>query len=131
MIGSADEFKRLRESLDPVDYERAGREEASETVWLEVLARYPELKRWVAYNKTVPIPVLEILALDSDPEVRCAVAVKRKLSAPLFDALSKDEDENVRCAIGLNPRAPDEIVLRLSSDKSKWVREQITSKRYS
>lgn len=77
MIESADEFVRLRSSEDPAEYQRAAREEAAESTWLEVIDRFPDMRFWVAQNKTVPLSVLEILRHDADERVRSMVTSKR------------------------------------------------------
>ena len=77
MIDSADEFVRLRRSDDPAEYGRAARDEASTETWLEVIDRYPDMRFWVAQNKTVPLEVLEILRQDPDERVRSMVLHKR------------------------------------------------------
>ena len=66
MIKNAEEFVKLRESEKEEEYQRAAREAASTEVWQEVIEKYPHMKKWVAYNKTVPNEILEILAEDID-----------------------------------------------------------------
>lgn len=121
MINSASEFVRLRQSEAPEEYARAAGDEASLSVWYEVIRAYPEMRQWVAHNKTVPLLVLEKLASDSDPKVRYAVAMKRKLSPQLFAQLANDPDESVRAAIARNPKAPSELVSQLVRDNSSLV----------
>lgn len=77
VIASAEEFVRLRTSDDPAEYNRAAQDEASESTWREVIARFPDMRFWVAQNKTVPLSVLEILRHDSDDRVRHMVTSKR------------------------------------------------------
>ncbi|MEJ2815571.1 hypothetical protein [Caulobacter sp. CCG-8] len=123
MIASAEEFVRLRTSQEPADYHRAAHEPAGTAIWLEVIARYPGMKPWVAHNKTVPLEILRVLAEDADHDVRFAVATKRKLDGPLFDRLSRDRDEGVRARIARNPNTPAEIRRRLMDDPSPLVAE--------
>jgi hypothetical protein len=125
VIRSAEEFVALRESEDPCEYGRAARDDASIEVWKEVILSYPEMRKWVAYNKTVPIGILEILANDSDPEVRRFVAAKRKLTIELFEYLSNDEDESVRLRVARNPKVPKHLLYKLADDDSMFVREAI------
>jgi uncharacterized protein CbrC (UPF0167 family) len=66
VIDSADEFVRLRSSAEMADYHRAAQDEAPESVWLEVIDRFPDYRFWVAQNKTVPLTVLERLRHDDD-----------------------------------------------------------------
>jgi hypothetical protein len=77
VIKSADEFVRLRTSEDPEEYGRAARDEASEATWLEVIERFPDMRRWVAHNKTVPLSILEVLRQDPDEDVVWMVRTKR------------------------------------------------------
>jgi hypothetical protein len=77
MIESPEEFRRLRESENPAEYRRAAHDEASIEVWLEVIRRWPDMRVWVAQNKTVPVSVLEILVNDPDEKVRDMVLRKR------------------------------------------------------
>jgi hypothetical protein len=76
MIESAEEFVRLRTSEDPPEYRRAAHEEAPESVWFEVIDQFPDMRFWVAQNKTVPLAVLELLRHDTDPKVRSMVRAK-------------------------------------------------------
>lgn len=62
MIRSAEEFVRLRKSDQREEYERAANDSASIEVWRDVISLYPDMHRWVAHNKTVPIEILAILA---------------------------------------------------------------------
>lgn len=77
MIKTAEEFKQLRSSNNLDEQRRAGVEEASIETWKEIIAKYPELKEWVIYNKTVPIEILSQLSKDLNPDVRNEVARKR------------------------------------------------------
>lgn len=121
-IHSAAEFVRLRSSDDPSDYERAAAGSASDTVWLEVIAQYPDMRFWVAQNKTVPLTVLKVLGLDPDARVRSMVASKRKLDAALFEVLARDRDEGVRATLARNPKVPPGILRQLAEDPNSFVR---------
>ncbi|WP_353953193.1 hypothetical protein V6K52_07120 [Knoellia sp. S7-12] len=76
MIESAEEFVRLRSSEDPTEYNRAAHEEADVATWRDVLTRFPDMRVWVAQNKTVPLEVLEDLRHDPDERVRSMVRAK-------------------------------------------------------
>ena len=76
MIESPEEFLRLRGSDDPDEYQRAAHEEATLQTWVEVIERYPDMRFWVAQNKTVPLAVLEVLRRDTDERVRSMVRSK-------------------------------------------------------
>lgn len=123
MINSAEEFVHLRSSELPEEYWRAAHEEAPEAVWLDVIARFPDMRKWVAHNKTVPLSMLEILARDADVAVRCMVAAKRKLSPALFDLLSQDSEGRVRSSIANNRKVPMHILKRLADDPEAFIRE--------
>src|SRR5688572_23658542 len=116
MIESAEEFQRLRESENPEEYWRAAHEPASVEVWREIIARYPELREWVAHNKTVPLQILAELACDTDPRVRAMVAMKRKLAPELQLRLATDPDDGVRERLAWNAKATRAALERLSAD---------------
>lgn len=122
MIESAEEFLTLRRSENPAEYRRAAHDAAPLEVWLTIIATYPEMRCWVAHNKTVPIEVLGKLAHDPDEHVRWMVATKRKLTRELFDLLAADRNETVRARIALNRNAPQAVVERLAGDESVVVR---------
>lgn len=117
-IETADEFVRLRVSEDPAEYSRASSEPASIKVWLDVIARYPNMRGWVAHNNAVPLEILSLLARDLDPNVRSTVANKRKLSTELFELLAMDPDEGVRARIACNAKVPSHVLEKLKRDAS-------------
>jgi hypothetical protein len=96
MIITAEEFIRLRSSEEPEEYGRAAHDEASIQTWEEVIEKYPDYKKWVIHNKTVPIEILQRLAKDINPSIRAEVARKRKINEAIFQLLAADEDEGVR-----------------------------------
>ena len=95
MIQSAAEFIRLRCSSDPEEYRRAAHEDAPDHVWQEVIDRHPEMRFWVAHNKTVPLWALKKLARDRDPRVRGMVAMKRKLPIEILKTMTDDVSATV------------------------------------
>ncbi|EOR09703.1 hypothetical protein MMP65_13150 [Acinetobacter sp. ANC 3926] len=123
MIKSAEEFILLRNSETHDEYMRAAYENASDLVWIDVISRFPEMREWVAYNKTVPLNILETLARDKNESVRATVAMKRKLSPELFDLLSRDNSEEVRHRIACNKKTPIYILKMLTNDPIMFVRE--------
>jgi len=98
MIQSAEEFVRLRTSNNPEEYRRAAHEDAPDHVWQEIIDRHPEMRAWVAHNKTVPLWALKKLAFDRDSDVRLAVAMKRKLPIEVLTAMAKDQSSAVASA---------------------------------
>ena len=121
MIMTAEEFVTLRASERQEDYLRASTDRASTTTWFEVIDKFPEMRAWVAQNKTVPSEVLAKLANDSDPKVRVAVAMKNKLSQELIALLANDAEENVRERIAYRKKTPIAILTRLATDNSGAV----------
>ena len=124
MIVSADEFLRLRASADPQDYQKSSQEEAPDNVWLEVVTRHPDMREWVAHNKTAPLSILKLLASGEDEHVRFQVAQKRKLTDDLFDLLSRDAAPSVRERIAWNAKTPRMILFRLANDVDERVAAQ-------
>ena len=121
MISSAAEFCRLRESENPEEYHRAAHEEAPIEIWIEVVKRRPDMRFWVAQNKTVPFEVLEILASDADCRVRDMVARKRKITEAIALKLAEDPDETVRAALAINRKLPASALAKLQRDQSPLV----------
>jgi hypothetical protein len=117
MIGSAEEFIRLREMND----ERATHDDAPDAVWVEILDRFPAMREWVLHNKTVPVDVLRRLAQDPDSNVRYAVAIKRKCPPDLMEQLAHDPDESVRYGVVFNAKAPTSVLRVLTHDTSARV----------
>lgn len=124
MIASAQEFVELRTRND----ERATHDEAPESVWLEVIQRYPDFKEWVAHNKSVPASVLDRLARDPDPRVRISVAMRRKCSSETLAQLAADPDETVRAMVARNKKAPPHVLETLRRDPSPLVAEAVGSR---
>jgi hypothetical protein len=122
VIGSADEFVRLRTSDNEAEYHRAAHDELPEAVCFDIIERFPDLRFWVAQNKTVPLAVLRVLAVDADQRVRGMVAMKRKLDRELFELLSRDPDETIRAGLTSNRRLPLDILQQLATDESVFVR---------
>jgi hypothetical protein len=125
MIESADQFVLLRTSEDIDLYQRAANESATDKVWEEVIEKYPDMRVWVARNKTVPVSILDILSRDGNPEVRHAVAMKRKSGEEILRRLAKDPDESVRLRVALNPKTPKVILEELLQDNWSRVVEEV------
>jgi hypothetical protein len=116
MIMNAREFLRLRTSENAEDYVRASTEGAPLKVWTGIVENFPDMKIWVARNKTVPVEVLRRLAADSARDVRLAVATKNKLPEDLMMLLAADVDESVRERVAFNKNAPTAILEDLAND---------------
>lgn len=128
MIESAEEFKRLRESEVADQYTRAAHDEANLDVWEEVLEKYPDLAIWVAQNKTVPVEILETLAVHRDTKVRDMVARKRKIPESLMLTLAKDKDESIRHALVNNGKVTEMVLKILLTDSWEVVRVRASEK---
>lgn len=121
VIRSAAEFIRLRTSDDLAEQARATNEAADDQVWLAVIEQHPELRKWVAQNKTVPMSIVRLLLTDDDSVTRSWVARKRKLDRAAFVALSTDVDERVRHALVTNVKLPPDLLRLLSKDPIELV----------
>jgi hypothetical protein len=128
MIPSASEFCRLRESERPEESLRAAHEEAPHAVWRALIVNRPDMRVWVALNKTVPIEILDILSRDEDVEVRCTVAMKRKINEVIAVRLAKDSDERVRAALIHNKKLPFAAMMVLKTDSSEFVQKILNEK---
>jgi len=128
MIASADEFYGLRTSEKPDDWRRAAHEAAPVSVWQDVVARMPEMRFWVAQNKTVPVEILGLLVDDPDARVRDMVARKRKLPEHLQFRLAGDSDSGVRAALAANARVTAGVLETLLRDEEAFVREVATQR---
>lgn len=122
MITSAEEFVRLRSSDIREEYLRAAHEEASESTWRDVIAKYPEMRKWVAHNKSIPDSIIELLSDEDDNEVLSFLASKRKTPKPILQKLAKSLYENVRLAIAFNPKSTPELLQTLLQDDWDEVR---------
>jgi hypothetical protein len=123
MIESAEHFRSLRESKEGDAYHRASHDEAALEVWLDIITRMPDMRFWVAQNKTVPISVLEQLAGDPDWRVRDMVARKRKIPESLQIKFATDTDPAVRCALASNANLTPRALAILANDGDKLVSE--------
>lgn len=128
MITSAEEFYRLRTSEVQAEYNRAAHEDAPLEVWFDVIEKFPEMRSWVAHNKTVPVEILEVLSDDLDAEVRVFVAMKRKLPEAIQLRLARDEDYSVRERLVNNARVTDVALRILADDAELQIRERAREK---
>lgn len=107
---------RLRTSSERSEYSRAAHESAPIEVWETLITEYPDMRFWVAQNKTVPLEILQRLASDPDARVRDMVARKRKLDPATLEKLSNDDDGGVRLTVARHSRTPTEVLQRLTQD---------------
>lgn len=123
MIESVEEFIRLRISEDPAEYRRAAHEPASMEVWSALIEDHPEMRFWVAQNKTIPLSILDRLARDPDPRVRSMVASKRKLSPELQLLLASDPDYSVRDRLLYNAKVEERALEKLAAGSDSVATE--------
>ncbi|GAA7769573.1 MULTISPECIES: hypothetical protein [Cupriavidus] len=122
MIHSAEEFKRYVESDNEEEFLKS-RDAASDYVWFDILSKYPDLARQVAFNNTISMSVLEKLSDSEDSEVRWNVATKRRINRLIFERLAHDSDSSIRHRIACNPKVPADILTQLASDDDELVAE--------
>lgn len=125
MINSAEEFIRLRTSDVGLEQEKATHDNADDTVWVDIIQRFPEFSVWVIHNKTIPIHILEMLAQNNDEAVREAVARKRKINDLIFSILSIDKSESVRHALICNRKLPNEKKKLIPVGDSNWLQRAL------
>lgn len=123
LISSVEEFVRLRTSEDKRDYDRSVSDQAPEAVWREIIRLHPEMRFWVAHNKTISQAIIDILAVDPDANVRARIASKRSASAQVLSALASDDDVGVRQEVALNAKTPPETIRLLVNDPDEDVSE--------
>ncbi|MDD5369484.1 MAG: hypothetical protein PHQ40_10380, partial [Anaerolineaceae bacterium] len=128
MIKSSEEFAQLRTSSNPSDHHRASQEPASDAVWFEIIKNYPEMRAWVAQNKTISSEVLDMLSQDPSAEVRSLVAMKRKLPERIQLLLAADPDEGVRSRLVYNDKATKRVLEILSRDAKPSIRERASER---
>jgi hypothetical protein len=128
MISSASEFLALLDT-EPRDIRRrAVFDSAPLPVWLEIINTHPESRRSVAWNKTIPVEVMEILARDLNWHIRCDIAAKRKTPPALLEQLSVDPEPLVRQTVASNPKAPETLLRQLLQDSEPLVRAAAASR---
>jgi hypothetical protein len=128
MIRTAEEFKKLRTSENLDEQRRAGDEQASIDTWQETIAKYPELKTWVIYNKTIPVEILNQLSKDPNPDIRSEVACKRKIDSEIFNRLRSDNDENVKYSLLCNTKLTKEQKSQIDTSGSMWFQREVFQK---
>jgi len=131
VIETAEEFVALRNSSDPDEYQRAAHESAADEVWFDVIDRFPDMRQWVAHNKTTRGAVMERLAADPDPSVRCQVAMANRVDVDLLRTLASDPDETVRARVAQHRNAPADLLDSLRHDASSVVRDAAKRERPS
>jgi hypothetical protein len=129
MISSSEEFLELRNSDNPAEYNRAGTESAPTSVWWNLIQEHPQMRVWVARNRTIPKEIIYHLSEDDDPIVRDAICSKYPLDMDIYILLSRDLDEGIRARLTYNKGLPLAILKDMSEkDPSDFVRNQALEK---
>lgn len=129
MIESAEEFVRLRTSEDIAEYQRSAHDAAPDEVWFDVIERYPEMREWVALNKSISEQVIRRLFDTGDRKTLYFLAMKRKTPSDLLLQLCTEADESIRLRLAHHPKLPPAAIEILAKDDWEEVREVIQKRR--
>lgn len=125
MIKNSSEFISLRNSEIFSEYNRASTEDAPLEVWLEIIENHPDMKVWVARNKSIPSEIINVLSSDVNPLIRDAISSKYPLDFDIYLLLSKDPDEGIRARLTYNKKLPISILNAMAeNDPSEFVRNE-------
>jgi len=124
MIGSVEEFVSLRASGDAGDFRRIKQEEAPLGVWYDIVENHPDMRFWVAFNRTIPAEVMRILACDPDWRVRDKVASRKDTPGDILELLSGDLHEAVLSSVAGNSGTPVAALRDLSRHPWSQIREK-------
>lgn len=124
MIGSVDEFICLVRSGDPKERRRAAWEDAPLSVWVTLAKDCPDMRFWVANNRTVPDEVLRILACGDEWRVRHRIAIKNACPGDILELLSSDDHDSVASSVAGHPNTPSSALRRLASHPWGQVAEK-------
>jgi len=86
---------------------------------------------WLTINDHRTIPVLKILAQDSDLRVRTRIAQSRHTPREVLATLATDYHAQVRCRIAQNHHTPVEVLTTLAKDGDQGVRARVAHNRSS
>ena len=75
----------------------------------------------ISMNLNTPIPILEILAKDSNEDVRSSVAQNPNTPTPVLELLAKDGFSDVRLRVAENPKTPTSVLEHLGLSELLWV----------
>lgn len=128
MIDSAAEFVRLRTSDDIEEQDRSSTDAAPDSVWREVIDRFPAYRKWVAHNKSVPAEFLRELSRDPRRRVRATVARRRATPPDVLIHLATDPDYSVRSSVLGNGAAPLAALRILRGDQHTYLAEWAASR---
>jgi len=114
MIETVAEFVRLVESDDPDERRRSAWEAALPQVWKSLVENHPEMRFWVAGNRTVPDVILRILAIDPEWRVRHRVASRKSCPSDILELLSNDTHDSIVSLVAGHPNTPSSALRRLA-----------------
>jgi hypothetical protein len=114
VIDNAREWIRLRSSDDSDDNHRAATETVPLAVWMQIHSKAPDLRAFIAYNRTSPPEMLAILARDENRLVRHAVAERHDAPVSALRELADDVDERVRVLVAGHPSTQRDVLQYLS-----------------
>ncbi|MFB7429629.1 hypothetical protein ACFC0K_40900 [Streptomyces hydrogenans] len=123
-IKTAADFVRLVESDDPEERQLAAWDDAPLPVWKSVIENYPDMRFWVAHNRTTPAEILRTLAGDSDWRVRHRIASRASCPGEILEMLSRDSHDSVASAVAGHPRTPVAAIQHLADHPWNQVREK-------
>lgn len=124
MIETVAEFIRLVESDDPDERRRSAWEDALPQVWKSLVEDHPDMRYWVAHNRTVPEEVLRILAADPEWRVRHRVASRRSCPSDILELLSNDTHDSIASLVAGHQNTPSSALWRLA--RYPW--DQVSTK---
>jgi hypothetical protein len=122
MIRSAEDYIALLESDDV--YEPSPYDEATDEVWLDIIARFPQAREAIAHNKTTSEIVIRKLYSVGDERVRWQLASVRRTPRDLLVEMASDPSSGVGAALACHPKLPPEALAKLLQHESAFVRER-------
>lgn len=129
MINTVEEFTALLTHDDVVERLRSVTDSALDTVWIDIINEYPDLRAAVAQNKTISNAIVRLLYATSDTRTKSILARKRSTPVDILDLLSRDENEAVRLAVARHPRIPSHALKQLESDDWDEIRRVVNRRR--
>ena len=122
MIHQAEYYIALLASDDV--YEPSPYEEATEEVWLDIVARFPEARNALAHNKTTSEAVIRALYAVGDEDVRSSLARVRRTPPDLLLRMASDPSSMVAAVLSHHPKLPPEALAELLRHESDFVRDR-------
>ena len=97
---------------------------------VEHLAVYPDyaVRSIIAERPNLPSYLIEKLATDEDPHVRSEVAKRQDIEPIMVEKYANDEDCTVRNSVAERPDLPDHLVEKLANDNDWKVRRSVAAR---